>query len=236
MLRTAAGYLHADPHWWRKILIGGALSLTLVGGVFGAGLVVEQMDNARRGFPTPMPPWVAWSSRALIGLFALMVDILYLLMPWLVALILFFCGAFALVLAGDGAQANTIAYVFGAILMAWMLVVFLLGVAPLGRLIFIDDSGPERALSSAPLREALRRDAWRLYLRARIVSLPAYGPFVALACLSGWIATLDGPGIALGLLVALWLTSSALLYAHLIVAHVYVIAEQRVGGVIPRAG
>ncbi len=236
MLRTAAGYLHADPHWWRKILIGGALSLTLVGGVFGAGLVVEQMDNARRGFPTPMPPWVAWSSRALIGLFALMVDVLYLLMPWLVALILFFCGAFALVLAGDGAQANTIASVFGAILTAWMLVVFLLGVAPLGRLIFIDDSGPERALSSAPLREALRRDAWRLYLRARIVSLPAYGPFVALASLSGWIATLDGPGVAPGLLVALWLTSSALLYAHLIVAHVYVIAEQRVGGIIPRAG
>lgn len=49
MLRTAAGYIHADPHWWRKILIGGALSLTLIGGLFSAGLVVEQMDNARRG-------------------------------------------------------------------------------------------------------------------------------------------------------------------------------------------
>lgn len=236
MLRTAAGYIHADPHWWRKILIGGALSLTLIGGIFSAGLVVEQMDNARRGFPTPMPPWVAWSSRALIGLFALMIDILYAMMPWLVALIMFFCGAFALVIAGNGAWANPVAVAFGVVLAVWMLVVFLLGVAPLGRLIFIDDSSPERALSSAPLREALRRDAWRHYLRARLVSLPAYGPFVALASLSGWIATHSVPGVGLALLVSLWLCGSALLYAHLVVAQVYVLAEQRVGGVVPRAG
>ena len=70
-LRTALQTIHRDPEWWRKILIGGALMLTLVGYPWGAGLVVESLDFTRKGFPTPLPPWRAWGDRYVIGLFAL---------------------------------------------------------------------------------------------------------------------------------------------------------------------
>src|SRR5215208_5925113 len=90
-LRNALANIHRDPLWWRKILIGGALMLTVFGYPLAAGLVAESLDNTRKGFPTPLPPWREWFSRYLIGLFAVLIDILFFGMPIFGAGLLFLC-------------------------------------------------------------------------------------------------------------------------------------------------
>ena len=65
--------------------------LTLVGYPWAAGLVVESLDNTRKGFPTPLPPWRDWFNRYIIGLFAALIDFIYFLLPLLAAGLLLFC-------------------------------------------------------------------------------------------------------------------------------------------------
>ena len=84
-LRAAIANIHNDRLWWRKILIGGALMLTIVGYPLAEGLVVENLDNARKGFPTPLPPWREWFTRYITGLFALLIDFVFFFLPILVA-------------------------------------------------------------------------------------------------------------------------------------------------------
>jgi hypothetical protein len=233
MLRTAFGNIHRDPFWWRKILIGGALMCTLLGYPFAAGLVVENMDNTRRGYPTPLPPWADWSTRYLIGVFASLVDFLYYLLPWLVAVMFFFCVAIGMLVSGVGDTANQVANILGGLLAIYMVIVFFLGVSPIGRLILADDSSPERAMSAQPLRESLRSDVRGAYLRARLISLPAYLPFALLLGLTIVVGQFAFDGTWPIMLLLIWLTLSALLYGQLIVAQIYAMTEQSIGGVIP---
>ncbi len=44
------------------MLIGGALLLTVIGYPWVAGLVIESLDNIRKGYPTPLPPWRDWGT------------------------------------------------------------------------------------------------------------------------------------------------------------------------------
>ena len=69
-LRSALATIHRDPHWWRKMLIGGALMATVVGYPWVAGLEIESLENTRKGFPTPLPRWREWVTRYIAGLFA----------------------------------------------------------------------------------------------------------------------------------------------------------------------
>src|SRR5690349_11561146 len=80
-LRTALATIHRDPLWWRKVLIGGALMLSLIGYPWAAGFEMESLENTRKGFPSPLPPWREWSLRYLIGLFALLIDFLFFGLP-----------------------------------------------------------------------------------------------------------------------------------------------------------
>src|SRR5215210_7295314 len=92
-LRAAVATIHNDRLWWRKILIGGALTLTIVGYPWAEGWVIESLDNTRKGFPTPLPLWREWSVRYISGLFAVLIDFVFFLLPVLAVGLLLFCGA-----------------------------------------------------------------------------------------------------------------------------------------------
>ncbi|HMO58507.1 MAG TPA: DUF4013 domain-containing protein [Roseiflexaceae bacterium] len=234
MLRTAVANIHNDRLWWRKVLIGGALSCTIFGYFFSAGLVVENMDNTRRGYPTPLPPWADWSTRFLIGLFASLIDFLFYLLPWLLALMIFFCVAIGLLVAQIDGVGNQLALVIVATLLLYMTTMFLSSVSAVGRLILIDDSSPERAMSGHTLREALRPAVRGAYFRARLIALPAYLPFLLMLGLTIFVGQYAFDGIWPLLLICIWLTLAALLYGQLIVGQVYAMTEQMIGGVMPR--
>jgi hypothetical protein len=225
-LRAALANIHNDRLWWRKVLIGGALTLTVIGYPWAAGLVVESLDNARKGFPTPLPPWREWFNRYIIGLFAMLIDFIYFVLPLLAAGLLLFCIAVLFVIRGGAA--GWLAPFVGLALL-YELAMFAIGVAPVGRLVYVEEGMAEDALSARPLRAALRPGARGLYVRARLRSLPAYAPALLLAA-AAWGAARSGfPGVWAVALLLLWLTASAVLYAHLVVAQLYAMAERIMG-------
>jgi hypothetical protein len=220
-LRTALANIHNDRLWWRKVLIGGALMLTVVGYPWAAGLVIESLDNTRKGFPTPLPPWRDWFNRYIIGLFAALIDFIYFVLPLLAAGLLLFCIAVFLLFSGDTAIALG---PFVALALIYELAMFAIGVAPVGRLIYVEEGLAEDALSARPLRAALQPGARGVYAGARLRSLPAYVPALLLA-LAAWGVVRSGfPGAWAVALLLLWLAASAVLYAHLVVAQLYAMA------------
>jgi len=222
-LRAAVANIHTDRLWWRKILIGGALMLTIVGYPWAEGLVVENLDNARKGFPTPLPPWRDWSTRYITGLFAVLIDFVFFVLPILVAGMALFCVAVVFLAAGS---AGSWLIGIGGVVLLYQLVMFALGVAPIGRLIYVEQGFAEDAISTRPLREALRPGARDVYARARLASLPAYLPGLLLAGLMWLVSSSGVPGAGLLILLLLWLLASAVLYAHLLVVQIYALAER----------
>jgi Protein of unknown function (DUF4013) len=224
-LRDALRNLHADRAWWRKILIGGALSCSLLAHPLAAGLVIESLDNTRKGFSTPLPEWVELSSRYILGLFGFLIDFLFFVVPFFIAGLLFFCFGLITVLGGDENSFNPVTMFGGFVLLGTIISMFAVGVSPVGRLVFVQDSSPEKAMSSASLREALRSGVRIVYLRARLTSLPAYIPFLFFGTL---LVLLIPSGLPFSWLLGLllyWLTMSALLYAHILVIQIYAGAE-----------
>ena len=215
MLCRALRTIHADKRWWHAIGLGGLFSMTLFGHPLAAGLVVEHMDNTRKGYASPLPPFYDWTTRWLMGLFAVLVDFVYFVMPLMVMGLLFFCGGLTLLMARtDEGEFGILGVIAGA-LIAWWLFVFLSGISAIGRLVYLDDGGPERALTGFPLRESLRRGAWRFYGRARAASLPLYIAPVVFAAAIPFVLRLDSiVGIAIAVLLG-WLCCSSLLYAHI---------------------
>jgi hypothetical protein len=223
MLRTAIANIHNDRQWWRKVLIGGALSLTIFGYPWAAGLVVESLDNTQKGFPTPLPPWREWFARYIAGLFAVLIDFVFFVLPVIAVGLVLFCVAVALLLADGPSSWLAAAGVLG---LLYEVAMFAIGVSPVGRLIYVENGHAEDALGIRPLRQALRPGARRIYARARLLSLPAYLPAVLLAVLLWLVGGSGLPGTQLLVLLLLWLAASALLYAHLVVAQLYAIAER----------
>jgi uncharacterized protein DUF4013 len=217
-LRSALSTIHRDPHWWRKVLIGGALMATFVGYPWVAGLEIESLENTRKGFATPLPGWSDWANRYVIGLLALLIDIMFFVLPVFGFGLLFLCGGGILAISGVG-WATWLVPAGLAALLLYQMAMFAIGVAPVGRLIYAEAGRIEDALSARPLREALRPAARAVYWRARLQSLPAYLPALLLFAAS-WLV-----GWPLALLL-IWLGLSALCYAHLVVVQLYVAAER----------
>lgn len=224
-LRAAVRVIHSDKTWWQKVSIGGALMCTLFGFPLGAGLVVESLDNTRKGFPTPLPPWMDLSTRYIIGLFAFLIDFFYFLLPLFAAGFLFFCVGFGVVLTRTEPAFTALTGFGGWVLLAVLLTMFFVSAAPVGRLMFIQDSTPENAMSIKALQEALRAKARLVYLRARLNSLPAYLPVAVFGTLFVLVLPSGLPFTWLIALLLYWLTMSSLLYAHLIVMQIYAGAE-----------
>jgi hypothetical protein len=217
-LRSALSTIHRDPHWWRTVLIGGALMATVVGYPWVAGFEIESLENTRKGFATPLPRWGDWANRYVIGLLAILIDIMFFVLPVFGFGLLFLCGGGILALAGVG-WTIWLAPAGLAALLLYQLAMFAIGVAPVGRLIYAEAGNIEDVLSARPLREARRKDARAIYWHARLQSLPAYLPALLLFATS-WRAAWP-----LALLL-IWLGLSALCYAHLAVVQLYVVAER----------
>jgi hypothetical protein len=224
-IRDAVRTLHSDREWWKKILIGGAFSCTLLAYPLAAGLVVESLDNTRKGYPTPLPAWVELSSRYVLGLLAFLIDFLFFVVPFFIAGLLFFCFGLFTVLSGTGGSFNPVSTFGGLLLLATIASLFLSGVSAVGRLVFVQDSSPEKAMSAASLREALRPKARGVYLRARLISLPAYLPMLFFGTLLVLLIPSGLPFSWLFGLLLYWFFMSSLLYAHLLVIQVFAGAE-----------
>src|SRR6185436_9442026 len=182
-LRSALSTIHRDPHWWRTMLIGGALTATVVGYPWVAGFEIESLDNTRKGFPTPLPRWSDWANRYVFGLLAVLIDLMFFVLPVFGFGLLFLCGGGILAISGVGWM-RWLAPASLAALLLYQLAIFALGVAPIGRLIYAQDGEIEAALSLRPLREARRPAARAIYWRARLLSLPAYLPVLLLLATS----------------------------------------------------
>ena len=109
----------------------------------------------------------------------------------------------------------------GVIILLYELIMFTLGVAPVGRLIYVEEGRAEDALSIRPVRVALRPGARGMYMRARLRSLPVYLPALLLAATLWAVAHSAFPGAWIVALLLVWLSASALLYAHLVVVQLY---------------
>ena len=217
-LRSALSTIHRDPHWWRTVLIGGALMATVVGYPWVAGIEIESLENTRKGFATPLPRWHDWANRYVIGLLAVLIDIMFFVLPVFGFGLLFLCGGGILAISGIEWAIWVVPAGLVALLL-YQLAMFALGVAPVGRLIYAEAGNIEDALSTRPLREVRRPAARAIYWHARLQSLPAYLPALLLFAAS-WLAAWP-----LALLL-LWLGLSALCYAHLAVVQLYVVAER----------
>jgi hypothetical protein len=226
-LRDAVATVHRDPRWWIKCLTHGGLTLSLLGAPIAAGFVLESYDNSRKGYPTPLPPWSDWTIRWLSGLFALLIDFTFFVLPLLIAGMLVVCAGIGLlaVVQSDLAALNTTLIVILTLAGVVAAGMFFVGVAPVGRLIFVDEGKIEEALSVTVLRRALDPAERRMFLRARLTSLGAYVPVLAIGGGSAalFISMPSTPiwAVALGA----WLLCSTLVYAHLVTAQLYVAAE-----------
>jgi hypothetical protein len=228
-LREALATVHRDPRWWRLCLGYGAAAATLIGLPLAAGLIIESLDNSKRGFPTPLPPWSDPTTRYLAGIFALLIDFAFFVLPAMIGGLLVFCGGVALALASGGTGRLGLAIAGVAALAGiTMLILFMLSVAPVGRLRFAEAGRIEDALSGDTLRWALSPASRSVFLRARLASLPAYLPALTLVGVGIAVAPISFPGQGLTLVALLWLILAALIYAHLIVVQLYVAAEQEV--------
>ncbi|MCU0493001.1 MAG: DUF4013 domain-containing protein [Chloroflexaceae bacterium] len=229
MFRSALRNIHRDRDWWKKIGIGGALMLTIIGYPFAAGLVLESLDNSRKGYPTPLPPWFDWGTRYLLGIFALLLDFLFFALPLLVLGLLFLCASVATVVASlqDEALLRVVGMAFGLTAGGLLLAMWLGSVGPVARLMYVSEGRIEDALSGAVLRQALSARGLRRYWPARLASLVGYLPFAALVALLALLANMVFPGQGFVLLLLLWLALCALLYAHLLAVQLYVMAERK---------
>lgn len=229
-LRAALATVHGDERWWLKCVGYGAAALTGLGLPLAAGFVMESLDNSRRGYPTPLPPWSDPSLRWLTGLFCLLIDFAFIILPLLLGGLLVLCASVGLVLSGPQGEAgvNTALVVIAGGAGAIALALFFAGVSPAGRLIFAREGKIEDAISAATLRWTLSPPQRAIFLRARLASLPAYLPAALLGGLTLALARLSFPGQFPALMAGLWLTLSALVYAHLVVVQLYVAAEQAI--------
>lgn len=227
-LRAALATVHRDERWWAKCLLYGAAALTVVGLPLAAGFVMESLDNSRRGYPTPLPAGGDLSLRWLTGLFCLLIDFAFFVLPLLLAGMAILCASVGLVIAGQtgGAAAALAPPLVAALAGLWVAGVFLASAAPAGRLLFAREGRIEEALSGATLRWATAQPQRGIFLRARLASLPAYLPAVASGAVAVAILPLRFPGQALALAASLWLALAALVYAHLVVVQLFVAAER----------
>jgi hypothetical protein len=213
--------VHRDSAWWRKALIGGALYLTLLGAPIAEGYQLESIDNTNRGFPTPLPRWNDLGSKAVQGLFGLLIDIAFFIFPLLAAGLVVVCSAIGLVVVGaDARLARGIAIGASMLVGGWWLLMWLLSVSPIGKRMFVHEGQPGAGVSRKTLQTAWEPTARPIWLRARLHSLPPYLP--ALLLLAGaWRAVNYNTWLGLGLL---WLALSAIFYARLITIQLYAAA------------
>ncbi|NTW01471.1 MAG: DUF4013 domain-containing protein [Oscillochloris sp.] len=226
-LRAALTTISRDRSWPLKVLLYGACALTLIGLPITVGFVLDSLDNSRKGFAYPLPPWTDWSIRWLGGLLALLIDVVFFLLPLLASGMLSICVSIGIIAAGlsDPAVTGQVFAILAICCGAILTTMFFCGAAPAGRLLFVREGHIDQALSMNTLRWTTSPPARMTFLRARLRSLPAYLPSVLVFFAIYNLAPLHFPGQMMVMIVGLWLLSSSLVLAHLVVVQLYVAAE-----------
>jgi hypothetical protein len=226
MLRTAWATIHRDRAWLAIVLLGGTLTLTLIGYPLVAGLLMISLDNSQRGYPLPLPRWDDWATRYLLGLLTLVIDFVYWLALPLLLLVVLFCLGTVLAAAAPAALGVVAGAVGVLVLLGW-LGVFLGSVAQAARLRYVASGDLAQALSGTVLQHAAERPRRSAYWQARLSSLPLYGPVLLAAGLGLWLAGQTFVGAPLLLVLVVWLGACGWCYAQLVSVQLYVQAEQR---------
>jgi hypothetical protein len=223
-LHTAMRTIHADRDWWHKILVGGALWITLAGWPLVEGHQLESIDNSQRGYPTPLPRWHAFSDKLVIGIFALVIDFFFFLFPILLGGVLLLCGTLTTGLAIGPHMVRPVTLIVMLPLMLYLFSIWLLGVSPVSKQRYVEDGDLASVLSFAIIREQLQSPARVPYLRARLLSIPAYGVALLVLVLTFPIAGLS----TVAAVLTLWLGTSLLFYARLLAIQLYIAATRDV--------
>lgn len=223
-LTIAVRTIHADRDWWWKLLIGGALWLSIVGWPAVEGFQVESLDNSSRGFPGPLPRWDRLGDKTVTGVFALLIDFFYFVFPVLLGGMVFFCGALFTSLSGNSQATFVIAVLALGGAATYTLAAWLSGASPVGKQRYVLEGELEKALSSRLIGELIRPPSRHVYLQARLRSVPVYLLALGLICLAVWLASVSGPFA----LVVGWLALSTLLYARLVTIQLYLASTRAV--------
>lgn len=227
-LRQALHNIHRDPSWWRKTLIGGALTMSIIGIPWSAGYLVESLDNNRKGFASPLPPWIDWGTKYITGLFALLIDLVFFILPLLIIGMVGVCFGISLITSQTQIGASLIGSSFAVITLFIPFLMFSLSVAPIGRLLFIREGQIEHALSNTTLRRALQPTSRSSYLRARLSSIPGYLPAIIVFLINWQLAKLSLPGNGIIFLLTSWLFCSTLFYAQLVVMQLFAAVDRQI--------
>ena len=221
-LREGVATVFADRRWPIKVAVGGGLMLTILGVIFPQGLVIEHLENSRRGFRSPLPAWRQWGDKAVMGLLAVVFDFVYFIFPLLCTALLLFCAILPLV-SGENASSGLVSVVIIAALGCMLLLSFSLSLSPLAKVNFSKDGDIESNVGFRLIRRAcspLNRD---LYWRARAVTLPLYIPaLISGSAFAYYVQRLNSPMWLIVLLA--WLMLSTIFWAWLVVAQVYLAA------------
>lgn len=224
-LKTALSTVHRDRQWWQKSLIGGALWLTIVGYPFVEGFQIESIENTNNGYPSPLPRWNDFGTKAVQGLFSFVLDFFFFVFPVLFGGMFLMCSALAMGVAGvEGLGLQIFGNVAAIAIGLWVVIAWLSSVSPVAKRLYVSDGQPGVALSTKPFRQATEREARSLYFQTRLQSLPLY--LVPLALLIVTLQTLDWSGWLT--LILLWLTLSTLFYARLVVVQLYDAAAREI--------
>jgi Protein of unknown function (DUF4013) len=221
-LKAAIRIIHVDRDWWWKMLLGGALWLTVAGWPIVEGFQIESLENSQRGFPTPLPRWTRLGDKIVTGLFAMLIDFFYFVFPVLLAGMVFFCSVLATSLSANEAITHLITIVAEGVTGLYLLAVWLFGASPIGKQRYALDGDMELALSARLISELVREPERHLYLLARVRSLPPYGLAGLLLSAAVWLAQSS----FLFSLGSAWLGLSVLLYARLITIQLYLTATR----------
>ncbi|MBA3468043.1 MAG: DUF4013 domain-containing protein [Herpetosiphonaceae bacterium] len=223
-LRQALATVFSDRRWPIKIAIGGAFMLTIIGVVFPQGFLIEHLDNSRRGFRTPLPGWRQWSDKAVMGMLAAMFDFVYFLLPIIAAALGLFCAIIPL-LFSDSAAAEWSTRLIVAVLGSIILLSFGLSFSPIAKIYFAKDGDIEHNVGPRMLSRIRNPLTRHLYYKARLASLPVYGPALLAGAGLFMLIQRSGSSVWLTLGVA-WLTASLFFGAWLITGQIYLAAVE----------
>lgn len=223
-LSKAVRTIHADRDWWHKVLVGGGLWTILAGWPLTEGFQLESVDNSQRGYPTPLPRWHGFGDKLVIGIFAIVIDFFFFFFPTLLAGVLLLCGT---LVAGFGIGPGTVRPVTLIVLLplfVYLLGIWLLGVSPVSKQRYVEDGDLATVLSFGIIREQLQAGVRVPYLRARLLSLPAYALAGLILILSFRVAGFS----PVAALVTIWLGMSVLMYARLVTIQLYLAATREI--------
>jgi hypothetical protein len=171
-----------------------------------------------------LPRWHGFGDKLVIGIFAIVIDFFFFFFPTLLAGVLLLCST---IVAGFGIGPGTVrpvALIVLLPLLIYLLGIWLLGVSPVSKQHYVEDGDLATVLSFGIIREQLQAGVRMPYLRARLLSIPAYALAVLILILSFRVAGFS----PLAALATVWVGMSVLMYARLVTIQLYLAATREI--------